>query len=221
MRIIPSLPLLLALTAAGCITVGGSGGDVDRRSYDLAAPFPAAGPLPPADGPEVLSVEPFSADAALEREELVWRRGAVESGAWENYRWVRPPEQGMREILASAVARSGAVAAVATEPAPSSADLRMRGHLARCEEEDGPDGWWGVLEVRLEVADARTGEEVLRRTYARREKAAARNPTAVVEALRRAAEAVSLEAATDVRTVLEARRTSGDGTSGEGAPGDR
>ncbi len=201
--------LLLALPLAGCITIGGGEGEAERRSYDLVAPFPA-GPLPPADGPEVLAVEPFSVDAALDREEIVWRSGPVESGAWGNFRWVRPPERGMREILASAVARSGAVAVVATDPAPSAADFRMRGHLARCEEEDGPDGWWGVLEVRIEVG-AGPGREILRRTYARREKAAARNPTAVVEALRKAAEGMSLEVATDVRTVLEAWRMEGGG----------
>lgn len=204
--------LLLPLACAGCITIGGEDEGTERRSYDLAAPLPEGRPVP-ADGPEVLSVEPFTVDAALDREELLWRRGAVESGAWESFRWVRPPEQGVREVLAAALARSGAVAAVATDPPAAEAEYRLRGHLARCDEEDGPGAWSGVLEVRIEVRDARTGESVLRRTYARREKAAARNPTAVVEAIRRSLDAVALELATDLRTVLEARR------EGAGAPG--
>ncbi|NUN52733.1 MAG: membrane integrity-associated transporter subunit PqiC, partial [Planctomycetaceae bacterium] len=97
--------LLLPLACAGCITIGGEDEGTERRSYDLAAPLPEGRPVP-ADGPEVLSVEPFTVDAALDREELLWRRGAVESGAWESFRWVRPPEQGVREVLAAALARS-------------------------------------------------------------------------------------------------------------------
>lgn len=194
-----------AILLAGCISVGSSGPPAERRAYDLL-PDPAPGEPAPADGPEVLWVEPFTADPALDREEIVWRRGAVESGAWENHRWVRPPAEAVRSLLADAIARSGACAAVATEPRPLGADYHLRGHLARCDEADAGDEWTGVLEVRVCVVRVRDGAEVLRRTYARVERAPQRNPLGVVRALRAAADGAGRALAGDLARVLEALR---------------
>ena len=195
----------IALASAGCISVGGSGTPPDRRAYDL---LPEPSPTEPAeaDGPEVIWVEPFTADKALERDEIVWRRGAVESGAWEHHRWARPPAEAIRALLSDALARSGACAAVATEPRPALADYRLGGHLSRCDESDAEDGWTGVLEVRVALVRTSDGAEVMRRTYSVVEKAPQRNPLGVVRALRAAAEKAGKALAKDVAVLLESHR---------------
>jgi ABC-type uncharacterized transport system auxiliary subunit len=199
---------LLAALAAGCISVGGDGRPVDRRAYDLLPERPGDPPAAPvpAEGPETLWVEPFTTDAALDREEVVWRRGGVESGAWEHHRWARPPAEAVRGLVADALARGGVCAVVATDPRPLGADYHLRGHLARCDEEDAGDRWTGVLELRVALVRTRDGTEVLRRTYARVEPAAARNPPGVVRALRAAAAAAARDLAAAVAEVLEADR---------------
>jgi len=197
-----AVPLLLA---AGCISVGGEGKPVDRRAYDLL-PEPAAGAPAAAEGPESLWVEPFTADPALDREELVWRRGGVESGAWEHHRWARPPAEAVRGLVADALARRGVCAVVATEPRAHGADYRLRGHLSRCDEEDAGEKWTGVLEIRVALVRSSDGAEILRRTCARVEPAAARNPHGVVRALRAAAGVVARDLAEEVARVLEQDR---------------
>lgn len=200
--------LLLAAGAAGCITVGGGGGPPpEQRSFDLQPPLPPATP-PEAEGPEVIWVEPFTCDPALDREELVWRRGTAESGAYERYRWVRPPSEMVRAILADALARGSACAAVATDPRVAKPDYALRAHLVRFEEVETGGGWGGAVEVRVALFRSSDGAEVLRRAYARTERAAQRNPAGVVEALRKGLEGISGTLVTDVRMVLWHERKS-------------
>jgi ABC-type uncharacterized transport system auxiliary subunit len=197
--------LALALGAAGCISVGSGGDPPDRRAYDLQPSLPS--PFPPdADGPEVLRLDPFTADAALDREGLVWRRDGIESGSYPNHRWARPPAEAVRAVLADALARRGVCSVVATDPPVEKADYVLHGHLVRCEEADAGDLWSAVLEVRVAVVRSRDGEEILRRTYARSEKTPERNPGGVVKALRRALDAAAEELATDLEEALEMER---------------
>ncbi len=204
MRTIPVTAALLAAALAGCISVGGGGEPVERRAYDLQPGLPTDPAM--AGGPEVLWVEPFTIDRALDRDEIVWRRGGVESGAYGNHRWARPPAEAVRAVLADALARSGACAVVATDPRAERPDYLLRGHLVRCEEADEGEAWSGVLEVRVVVVRVRDGEEVLRRTYGRSEKAKARNPEGVVRALKAALDAVAAECAADLDQILETER---------------
>ena len=197
--------LLFAVNCAGCISIGKGGEPPDRRSYDLLAPIPAGNP-PAAEGPETILVEPFTVDPGLDREEIVWRRGAAEGGAYENYRWVRPPEEGVRTVLADALRRAGVAAAVVADPATAHPDYRLRGHLARCDEVDEGAVWAGVIEVHLALSRESDAQEILRRVYARRVAAAARNPTAVVEAIRKGLDEIAADLVKDLRPVLEAER---------------
>ena len=209
--------LLLALATAGCFSIGGSGKPVEVRSFDLQPPLPAARP-PEAEGAESIWVEPFSVDPALDRREIVWRRGGGEAGAWERYSWARPPQEAVRSMLADALLRSGACAVVATDPRVPDPDYVLRGHLARFEEVDGEKEWSAVLEVRVVLVRAEDGREVLRRTYARTEKAAARNPGAVVRSLAAAVESASKVFAADAREALENERERVRGPGEKGGP---
>jgi len=200
-----ALAILLGLLAAGCFSLGGSPKPVEVRSFDLQPPLPAAVP-PDAEGAESVWVEPFGVDPALDRSEIVWRRGGGEAGAWALYSWARPPAEAVRSVLADGLARSGGCAVVATEPRILAPDFILRGHLVRFEEVDGEKEWSGVLEVRVLLVRAADGEELLRRTYARTEKAAARNPAAVVVALRAGLDKVASLLADDVADVLAVER---------------
>jgi ABC-type uncharacterized transport system auxiliary subunit len=180
------------------------------RSFDLQPPLPPAAP-PDAEGAEVLWVEPFGSDPALDREEMVWRRPGEESGAYERYRWSRPPAEAVRAVLADHLARSGAFAAVATDPRALGAEYLLRGHLARFEEVDGEGGWSGVAEVRVVLLRAADGEEILRRTYSRAEPAPARNPGGVVKALHAGLDAIGAALVADVRRAMEAERGTREG----------
>jgi ABC-type uncharacterized transport system auxiliary subunit len=210
------LPLVLAAAAAsaGCIRLGGSGAPLERRSFDLQPPAPAPEP-PETEALETLWVEPFGVDPALARTEMVWRRTGGEAGAYERYTWARPPEEQVRAVLADALYRSGAFAVVATEPRALTAEYALRGHLVRFEEVDGGKEWAGALEVRVALLRVSDGTEVLRRVYAGTERASARNPGGVVEALRIALAAAGRELARDVRQVMEAERERTEGRERE------
>ena len=79
-----------------------------------------------------------------------------------------------------------------------------------CDEVDEGKAWSGVIEVHLALCRAEDGEEILRRTYARRIPAAARNPTAVVEAIRQGLDEIAAQLVKDLRPALAAERE-GDG----------
>jgi ABC-type uncharacterized transport system auxiliary subunit len=210
--------LLLAAGAAGCITVGGGGGPpAEQRSFDLQPPLPSATPAE-GDGPEVLWIEPFTADPALDRDEIVWRRGSVESGAYERYRWVRPPAIAARALLADALARGGVCAVAATEPRVAKPDYALRAHLVRFEEVEASGGWAGAVEVRVALFRASDGAEVLRRAYARTEPAPQRNPAGVVEALRKGLDGISEALVADVRKALGHERKIGAHLSRDDGP---
>jgi uncharacterized lipoprotein YmbA len=211
------LALAAAAAAAGCIHLGGSEPPLEKRSFDIQPSLP--GPVPPdADGAEVLWVEPFGVDPALDRPEMVWRRGVAEAGAWERYLWARPPADAVRAVLADALVRSGACAVVATEPRAPRPDYSLRGHLERFEEVDGATAWSGALEIRVVLLRLSDGEEILRRVYARNEPASARNPGAVVEALKAGLASAASELAADVKEVLEAERDAPPKTPAPKAP---
>lgn len=200
--------VLLGLPLAGCFSLGGSSKPVEVRSFDLQPPMPS--PVPPdAAGAESLWVEPFSVDPALDRREIVWRRGGGEAGAWDRYSWARPPAEAVRSVLADALVRCGTCAVVATEPRIPDPEYVLRGHLARFEEVDGEKEWSGVLEIRVVLVRTVDGEEILRRTYSGTQKAAARNPGAVVLALRAGLESAAKVFAEDIAEALEAERERG------------
>lgn len=197
----PALALaLLALTAPGCVGLGGE--PVLVREWDLLPEGPPA--WAPGEGAPRLQLLPFSVSEVLDREALVWRKDEVQVGAYGDQRWARPPQEAAREVLAAALRRAlGAGVAVVTSPPGADPDYVLAGHLARCEEVDRGDRWYGVVEVRVVLARP-DGVELLRRTYAAEAPAHPRNPLGVVTALRRALNEVALAAAQDAAAALAA-----------------
>ncbi len=198
-------PLVLSalLLCAGCALVG-TGPPVEVQEYDLLAEAPA--PAPPAavvrGAVPCLQLEPFGADPLLEPDGLTWRRGPAEVGSYTAHRWARRPQDALREALAGALSADAGGLIVATHPPCDTPAWVLTAHLARCEEVVRAGRWLGALELRVALT-RRDGAPLLRATYAVEEPAAARNPPGVVEALQRAAAAVSRAAAHDLRLALE------------------
>ncbi len=194
-------PLALLVALTGCLNLGG-GEPAVVNEWDLLPERPAA--WTPGEGAPRLQALPFTVSAVLDRDALVWRRGEVQVGAYSNQRWARPPQEAAREVLAAALRRSLGGLAVVTSPPVSDPDYVLAGHLARCEEVDRGERWYGVVEVRV-VLGRPDGVELLRRTYQAEAPAHQRNALGVVEALRRAMNEVALALAQDAAEALSAR----------------
>lgn len=197
-----ALALLAALAlpaATGCVGLGG-GGPVEVREWDLLPEGPGA--WAPGERVPQLQVLPFTVSPVLDRDALVWRKDEVQVGAYANQRWARPPQEAAREVLAAALRDAlGGGLAVATTPPVADPEYVLAGHLARCEEVDRGDRWYGVVEVRVVLARP-DGVELLRRTYQAEAPAHERNPLGVVVALRRALNEVALALAQDTSRTL-------------------
>lgn len=193
------LAVSVALAAQGCLGLGG-GEPVLVREWDLLPEGPAA--WAPGERAPQLQLVPFTVSDVLDRDTLVWRRGEVQVGAYANQRWARPPQEAAREVVAAALRRAvGGGLAVATSPPVSDPEYVLAGHLARCEEVDRGERWFGVVEVRVVLARA-DGVELLRRTYAAEAPAHQRNALGVVTALQRALNDVALAFAQDAAEAL-------------------
>lgn len=200
-----ALVAVVALLQAGCISLspgGKRGGLPDLHEYDLAAPTEAV--ARPGGGPErpALQLEPFSAADVIDRQELVWRAGDTQVGAYSMHRWARPPEEAVREALAASLADALPGVTVASALEASDPEWLLLGHLERCEEVDRGGQWSAVLEAHLVLRD-REGTEVLRRSYAIEEEVRPRNPQAVIAALRRALVRLLEEATPDLAHAIE------------------
>lgn len=197
-----ALALLAALalpTVAGCLGLGG-GEPVEVREWDLLPEGPGA--WSPGERVPQLQVLPFTVSPVLDRDALVWRKDEVQVGAYSNQRWARPPQEAGREVLAAALRDAlGGGLAVATTPPVADPEYVLAGHLARCEEVDRGDRWYGVVEVRVVLARP-DGVELLRRTYQAEAPAQERNALGVVVALRRALNEVALALAQDTSRTL-------------------
>ncbi|MHC4820903.1 MAG: ABC-type transport auxiliary lipoprotein family protein [Planctomycetota bacterium] len=199
--------LLAVFLLSGCVTIGGEE-PVEERIYDIVLSVPTGEGIE-AEGPESLQVAPFSVDPALDRDEMVWRQGEVESGAWGHHRWARPPAVMARSAVTATLRGAAVCAVVASEPETESADYVLRAHLERFEEMDREDGWYGLVTLTLTM-DARDGREVLRRTVSVEERAEKRHPKAVAVALRASLEAAAGTVRSLVAEALERERRRDD-----------
>ncbi len=185
---------ILALAASGCFSLGGDA--PPERSYEVVPPLEVTA-RPAGRAGRALQVELFSADEALVDTEIVWRRG-LESGAYANHRWTRPPAASAREMIARALTGAGVCEVVASEPPLAQRpDYRLDGHLSRFGEQDREDGWFGVVELTAVLRDGE-GRELWRRTYASVIQAEMRNPLGVAAAVAKALLEVSEAVASDV-----------------------
>ncbi len=201
-RAAATIALVVAVLATGCLSLG-AGDPVENREYDLIDASVGSRSVAPIRSSATFQVEPFSVDGVLDRDSIVWRRG-VEVGAYGHHRWARAPQQAARELVAAAIQRRLAWVVVVTDPPIADPELVLRAELTRCEEVDRGEEWFGVAELNVLVA-RRDGLELLRARHTGEERALARNPAGVVEALRRVLDRLADEVAADVAGVVARR----------------
>jgi uncharacterized lipoprotein YmbA len=220
--------LIASTSLAGCFSLGGSPGE-PVRIYDIspAAPTPRGldstavlrgadeGNPSVAGGPEVLVVEPFTVDASLDVESIVWRSGDVDAGAYEGHRWARLPADIVRGYLADALREAAVTAVVATDPVPEGVDFILRGHLERFDERDIAGKWEGVLLFEVALVRRVDGIEFLRRRVHLVEPSPERNPKGTVQALREALRKAGISLAAEVASALDRARSVPPGSLGE------
>ena len=150
--------------------------------YHLATvPLPAAFERAPFS----LEVQPFALAAHLQGERLVARVSPVELEYYAGHRWAAPLENILAEAVLQGLREAGLFASVTREGEPSALpDVRLSGFVRAFEEEDRPDGWWGVAVLDLSLRDAGTGRVLWSGEVHAERRAAARHPARVVEALR-------------------------------------
>ena len=155
----------------------------ERLYHFSTAPVRAAA----GRAPLILGVGPFALAAHLQGERLAARVSPVEIEHYAGHRWAAPLEEILAEAAVRGFRESGLFAGVTRGEDPMlPPDLTLSGFVRTFEEEDRPDGWWGVAALDLLLRDARSARVLWSGEVRSERRAAARNPARVVEALREA-----------------------------------
>jgi len=198
---------------AGLALLGGCGVSIGPKEipevtyYHLTMSEPASAPV---RYDLVLAVRPFSQEPALDRDGIRYRESDVEGGYYRSHQWAEPVYSMVRGALQADLAGSGMFKQVVLLDQSGYADVMLAGEVIRFEEEDRPDGWFGVVEVAVDILrrdDSETGEEggdrvVLSRRYRGEARAEGSAVSDVVRALSRALAGVLGDLREDLVTVL-------------------
>jgi len=196
-----AVPAILILL--GCLTE--CGGVPRVRYYTLATP--ALGESRPQGGAVSVRVRRLGVAEPYGDRRIVYRRSDTEVGFWELHRWAEPPDRMITARLAEELRASGLFEWVDSFPySARPVDFVLGGAVLAFEEVDREDGWYGRVELFLELR--RSGEAVplwSERVRAERP-AAAKSPEAVVEALSSALDEAFRQAISSMRGALERSR---------------
>lgn len=172
--------LVAGLVAAACT---GTRATPKIQYYVLAVPN---GDTPALATP--VRVDDFSIDDPYATRQLAYRMSPYRLAYYNFHRWAGSPEV----VVASAAREYLEHGNTDAEGAPFEIGARVR----RIEEIDDDDRWSGALTIEFTVR--REGVVVLERSYSETERAARRNPEAVVAALSRALKRILQALAADL-----------------------
>lgn len=137
---------------------------------------------------------------------IVYRPSAIEVAYWEFQRWAEPPDKMITARLASNLSASGLFQSVDSFPYSwERADMVLRGVVLAFEEIDGEDGWYGHVEMFLELVDRDAEESLWSSRFEAERKAERKDPDAVVEALAGALDEIAAEVEARIENVLRRR----------------
>lgn len=171
----------LAGLAAVCLLLAACASTPPLRYFrvDVPLPQPAAGPALPV----TLGVARVQAPEPYRQERIIYQASPYRVEYYPHDRWESSPAEMVDQLLFEQCAASGRFQRVVPWRRDA-ADYQLQARLHRLEEWDGPEGWYGLVELEYEVVDGR-GRSLLRAIARQRVKAEAHTLESVVEALSR------------------------------------
>jgi ABC-type uncharacterized transport system auxiliary subunit len=199
-----SLPIALLLAGAALAACVGTRDPVEQTTY-----LPALTPLPPAPLPErPIAIARFQVAPHLSGERLVARVEPTRLEHYQTHRWAGPLSDVVTAELRHALRpQLGEL----PQDLASPGGLLLSGTIARFEEEDEPDGWFGRVGLSFVLREVASGRILASDYVVARRPAAAQNPADVVLALCDAFQEVALEIASRVREAAGAAPASPPG----------
>lgn len=192
----------LLAAALGLSACGGSAPEIKHYRLDVETPRARA----KAGDKPVLGIEPFTADAAYDEPQIVYRTTPYELNYYYYHRWAATPGPLVTDALRRGYESTGKFEAV-TSGLSTQTDVVLSGHIAAIEEVDvTEDKWLGRLVLELRLRDARTGDLLWSQTFEEEERLKERTPAGLAEAVSKALVRI-IEATSD--NILEAARISG------------
>jgi ABC-type uncharacterized transport system auxiliary subunit len=172
---------LLSLAVGACLSGGKE--EEPERYYRVAI---ERTPTPRASLPVSVVLRPFHNDEILDREGILYQTSDVERGYWISHQWSEPVAGMVRSAIQSDLERSGMFRAVHLFENEALADIVVNAEIHEFGEVDGPDGWYGLVDITFEASRLDDGSLVWRGRARHREKAAKKNVLETVRALGRA-----------------------------------
>lgn len=191
----------IALTAISLLSFScfGGGGETPEPRYFVPSATAPTGEAPTSGA--VIQLATMTLSPHLEGDRLAARTSNVEIDYYRHHRWA-----GSLDRLLSQEARRyfrPSFAAVVDESASEAADYQLIGHIEKFEEEDEESGWFGHVGIQWTLRNNKTGKAAWSGYLSSRKSAAARNPSAVVEALNAAFSEVLAKTGADIQALLK------------------
>jgi ABC-type uncharacterized transport system auxiliary subunit len=152
------IALLIALT--GCFS---SSPDKKYFQINLEA-APAAAPFPGS-----LLVDRFDIDSLYDDFRIIYRVSDFEINYYAYQFWAEKPSKLLRDSLIRYLEASRLFPKIYLEPTKDAGDWVFRCAVHQIEEVDAPGSWSARLNMKLEVADLKTGAVLASRRFDRQE----------------------------------------------------
>jgi len=169
---------LAALLLAGC------GGARPSKYYQLTVPGDAAPAADPNPLPVDLLIGRIAAPGLYHEDQIVYSSGGEHMGTYEYQRWAEPPVEMIQEVILRQLRSSGRFRNVNLLRSNVHGDFLLHGHLYDFKEVSAGSTVARVT-IELELRDVKTHKTLWTHFYTHDEPAAAKDITAVVDALNR------------------------------------
>lgn len=181
-----------ALLAAGCSLPMADSGPVPQQHL-LVADFGEARPAPPV-APVLMVARPRAA-AGFDSVDMLYLREPTRLDAFARNRWAAPPAAMLAPLLVDAMEATGAFRAVVDGGSGLRAAYRLDTEVLRLQQEFFHEPSRVRVGLRVTLADTRSGEVLMARTFEATEAAPGDDPASGVDAANRAVKKLVTELA--------------------------
>ncbi|MFZ0880682.1 MAG: ABC-type transport auxiliary lipoprotein family protein [Candidatus Acidiferrales bacterium] len=194
-RVLPAIFSRLCRTVPGasvavlllCLVLVDCGAARPVRYYSLEN-VPKSASANPSPFPVTLLVGHITAPHLYRDDRIVYGRGPVELGAYEDHRWAEMPEDMIENMILDMLRASEEYRDVERQSSKARGDYVLRGRLISLDEVDTPSVA-ARFAIELELFDSKTGAVVWSQSYSHDEAVNGKTVGNVVEALQTNVEA--------------------------------